>query len=58
MVLLPVENFDRAVPTSGLVTPGCGTDNQGNTFLVDKLMTTKYPLGVVLMELAAPEAPR
>ena len=33
------------------MTIGCGTDNQGNTFLVDKLMTTKYPLGVVLVEL-------
>ena len=30
----------------------CGTDNQGNMFLLDKLLTTKYPLGVVLMELS------
>ena len=28
------------------------TDNQGNSFLLDKLMTTKYPLGVILIELA------
>ena len=28
------------------------TDNQGNTSLIDELFTTKYPLGVVLMELA------
>ena len=34
------------------VTLTCGTDNQGNHFLLDKLMTTKFPLGVVLMELA------
>ena len=30
----------------------CVTDNQGNSFLLDKLLTTKYALGVVLMELA------
>ena len=30
----------------------CGTDNFGNTFLLDRLLTTKYPLGVVLMEVA------
>ena len=30
----------------------CGTDNQGNSHLLDWMMTTKYPLGVVLMELA------
>ena len=36
----------------GLATLTCGTDNQGNSLLLDKLMTTKFPLGVVLMELA------
>ena len=36
----------------GSVSFTCGTDNQGNSFLLDKLMTTKYPLGVVLMEVA------
>ena len=30
----------------------CGTDNLGNTYLLDRLITTKYPLGVVLMEVA------
>ena len=34
----------------GLASFTCGTDNQGNMYLVDKLLTTKYPLGVVLME--------
>ena len=50
MVLLP----DAPVISSsvGLATLTCGTDNQGNSFLLDKLMTTKYPLGIVLMELA------
>ena len=36
----------------GSVTLACGTDSQGNMYLMDKLLTTKYPLGVVLMELA------
>mgnify|MGYP003333509867 CR=1 FL=1 len=50
MVLLPVEECQGA--TLGLATLTCGTDNQGNSYLLDKLMTTKFPLGVVLMELA------
>ena len=52
MVLLPESTHDRPQVSTGLVTLGCGTDNQGNTFLLDRLMTTKYPLGVVLVELA------
>jgi hypothetical protein len=50
MVLLPESEVASA--TSGLVTLTCGTDNQGNSYLLDKLMTTKYPLGVILMELS------
>ena len=50
MVLLPVAEFDA--PTLGMATLSCGTDNQGNSYLLDKLMTTKFPLGVVLMELS------
>ena len=34
------------------MTLSCGTDNQGNSYLLDRMLTTKYPLGVVLMELA------
>ena len=37
----------------GTMSFTCGTDNRSNTYLLDKMMTTKYPLGVVLMELAA-----
>ena len=51
MVLMPEVKVDSE--TLGSVTLTCGTDNQGNMFLMDKLLTTKYPLGVVLMELAA-----
>ena len=29
------------------------TDNAGNTFVVDKMMTTAFPLSIILMELAA-----
>ena len=37
---------------SALITTSCSTDNQGNSFLLDRLLTTKYPLGVILMQLA------
>ena len=30
----------------------CSTDNQGNSFLLDRLLTTKFPLGIILMQLA------
>ena len=50
VLLVPVE--ERRGDTSALVTMTCSTDNQGNSFLLDKLLTTRYPLGVVLMELA------
>ena len=49
MVLLPERSSSDQL---GLATLTCGTDNQGNMFLLDKLLTTKYPLGVVLMELS------
>ena len=51
MVLMPDVKGDAE--TLGTVSLTCGTDNQGNMFLMDKLLTTKYPLGVVLMELAS-----
>ena len=35
-----------------LLTLSCATDNLGNTFLFDRLLTTKYPPGVILMEVA------
>ena len=50
MVLLPVTEIRTA--SVWLATLSCGTDTQGNSYLLDKLMTTKFPLGVVLMELA------
>ena len=39
MVLLPESEVVSA--KSGLVTLTCETDNQGNSYLLDKLMTTK-----------------
>ena len=51
MVLLPIAEFSEGAASAGLVTLSCGTDNQGNSHLLDRLMTTKYPLGVVLVEL-------
>ena len=50
MVLAPPAAAKRE--TSGVMTLSCGTDNQGNTHLLDRMLTTKYPLGAVLMELA------
>ena len=50
MVLVP--ECEAAGETSAILTLSCGTDNQGNSYLLDRMLTTKYPLGVVLMELA------
>ena len=47
---MPEGNFGGE--SLGSVSFNCGTDNQGNSYLLDKLLTAKYPLGVVLMELA------
>jgi hypothetical protein len=52
MVLPPLTTWERAPESTGVVTVGCATDNQGNHFLLDWLMTTKYPLGLMLIELA------
>ena len=52
MVLLPLSDWSRSADSTGYLTFGCGTDNQGNAFLLDKMMTTKFPLGIILMELA------
>ena len=50
MVLVPDDLLQAE--SVGTATFTCGTDIQGNSYLLDKLLTTKYPLGVVLMELA------
>ena len=50
MVLMP--EVGPPGDSMGSISLTCGTDNQGNMFLMDKLLTTKYPLGVVLMELS------
>ena len=49
-VLLP--EVSSGPESLGTIALTCGTDNQGNMYLMDKLLTTKYPSGVVLMELA------
>ena len=50
MVLVPERK--RRGGASGLISLTCSTDNQGNSFILDRPMTTCYPLGVILMELA------
>ena len=52
MILLPEDVWARTPDSTGYLTLGCGTDNRGNTFLLDGLLTTKFPLGVVLTELS------
>ena len=47
-----VPAIQRRGGSSALISLTCSTDNQGNSYLLDRLMTTRYPLGVVLMELA------
>ena len=50
VVLVP--NEPRRSDASALISLTCSTDNQGNSYLLDRMLTTRYPLGVVLMELA------
>ena len=50
VVLVP--EVERRGDAAALITMSCSTDNQGNSFLLDRLLTTKYPLGVILMQLA------
>ena len=38
--------------TRGLTTVTGATDNQGNPYAINRLMTTKFPLNVLVMELA------
>ena len=46
------DEFSPKRGSLGVVTLTCGTDSQGNSFLLDKMLTTKCPFVVVLMELA------
>ena len=50
MTLMP--ETEKRGETSASLTLTSGTDNQGNSYLLDRMMTTKYPLVVILMELA------
>ena len=52
MVLLPVADFTRPAGSTGLVTFACRTDNSGSSFLFGKLLPTKYPLDLMLVELS------
>ena len=54
-VLLAVRTFSPLIPRDSdtvLSIPGV-TDNRGNAFVLNKLMSTKYPLCCIVMELAA-----
>ena len=43
----------RAANSIDTLVPTCGTDNRSNSFLLDRMITAKFPLAVVLMEVAA-----
>ena len=45
MVLVP-EASEVHDNSTGTIAVSCGTDNLGNTYLLDRGITTKYPLGV------------
>ena len=49
MVLVPE---GERVESAGTLTLSCGTDNRGNSYLLDKMLTTRYPLGIILLEAA------
>ena len=55
-LLLPAAATE--VVTKGTAQILAGTDNQGKEGLVHKWLTTKVPLGLVALELAAPLAAR
>ena len=50
MVLMP--ELEARGDRAATLTLTSSTDNQGNSYLLDRMMTTKYPLVVILMELA------
>ena len=51
MVLMPVDQ--APVPEFGAsVTLSCGAVSRGNYCLLDKMFTTRFPLGLILMELS------
>ena len=52
MALMPEDEWRRPLDSTSMITIGCATDNQGNSFLFDKLMTTRYPFGLILIELS------
>ena len=53
--LLPPADFDpgrHATAWASLCLAAAGTDNQSNELLIDRMMTTKFPLCAILMELS------
>ena len=50
VLLVPSGDYRDALAR---VPISAGTDNQGNDFLVRKMLTTKFPLCLVAMELAS-----
>ena len=51
-LVVVVPEGDARGDRAGTLSLSCGTDNRGNSYLLDNMITTKYPLVVILMELA------
>ena len=51
LVVLVPEGKSRGDQAATL-SLSCGTDNRGNAYLLDRMLTTKYPLAIILMEMA------
>ena len=51
LVVLVLEGDKRGDRTATL-SLSCGTDSRGNAYLLDQMITTKYPLVVIWKELA------
>ena len=56
-LFIPLPTPEAAV-SRGLMKCSAGTDNKGNMFVVNKMLTTKLPLSAVLMQLAVALAAR
>lgn len=52
LVGLMVLVLDERRQPRAVVVLGAHTDNQGNVYVMERMMTTKFPLCVVLMEMA------
>lgn len=51
-LVVPMPVVERKSDASGVIILTCSIDSQGNSFLLDKLLNTRYPLSIIFMDLA------